>query len=161
FACDTNSGSETLVGSFVLGVDIPQASGLEVVLDLRSALASLPAWWEFFTPGSCRQSSLSVTLIPDPANVVCRDWGEWAAIGGLAAYQTPVAGSARIKIVDAVPSNTLKHLTPGIEYFAFNALINHAGTVGTGSCAGCAIAVCIVFNSILVTQPPVCDVNGC
>ena len=44
-------------------------------------------------------------------------------------------------------------LTAGTKYYSAKMTINSAKTVGTGSCAGCAQKVCIVLNSIRVTQP--------
>jgi len=39
------------------------------------------------------------------------------------------------------------------EYFSFNLVIDHAKTVGTGACGGCAGAVCLVLQLIHVTTP--------
>src|SRR6185369_8052570 len=55
FACNTNGGGEQITASFILGEDILQASGQEVVIDLASATSVLPAWWGFKNVGTCRQ----------------------------------------------------------------------------------------------------------
>jgi hypothetical protein len=156
FACDTNSGQHTLVGSFVLGADMPSVSGMEIMVDLVAAAASLPAWWDYRNPGTCRQSSLTANFASDPANVVCADWSGGLAIGGIGAYCTGACTNAphaaRIKMVEAVPQQNLRQLTAGTEYFSWNVVIDHQKTVGTDSCSGCSIPVCIVFNSLNVTQ---------
>lgn len=158
FACNTNSGSHVMVGSFVLANDFPDVIGTEVVLELASASAALPAWWQFHS-GTCRQSTLAIHLQPNPADVVCVDWSDLQAAGGFAAYCTaqfqcisaPSANNVAIlKLVGAVPPASAQDLTAGVEYFDFNVLIPHAKTVGIGSCAGCDVPVCLVLNSINV-----------
>ena len=42
----------------------------------------------------------------------------------------------------------------GTHVYAFKMLINNAKTVGPGACAGCQDDLCIVLNSILVSQTP-------
>src|SRR5262249_36835045 len=145
--------------SFVLGANLPQTIGLEIVLDLASASPSLPAWWDLFNAGACRQSSLSADFIA--ADPLCPDWAHGQSLGGLASYCT-LAGQcsdhptdpnlARIKVAVAVAPNFARDLTAGTEYFGFNMGIDFATTVGPGSCGGCTIPVCIVLNSINVVQ---------
>ena len=50
----------------------------------------------------------------------------------------------------AVAASAAADLFAAQEYFAFNANINNAKSVGTGNCAGCSTPVCIVLNSINV-----------
>src|SRR5262245_53830443 len=58
FACTSNTGSQTMVGTFELSADLLTTSGEEVVIDLASAGATLPLWWGFKNAGTCRQGSL-------------------------------------------------------------------------------------------------------
>jgi hypothetical protein len=51
-------------------------------------------------------------------------------------------------------------LTAGQEYTAFRIGINHARTIGAGSCAGCAESVAVQFRSLRLTQPAT-DAGGC
>ena len=61
FACDTNEGSETIVGSFVPPAGITDMNGLEVVIDmLTTPETAWPDWWAFKNTGACRQSALSL-----------------------------------------------------------------------------------------------------
>jgi hypothetical protein len=161
FACNSNAGTNVMIGSFVLGSSFPAAIGFEIVLDLASASANLPAWWTFRNDGSCRPTSLAVDLVADPSDVVCEDWSAGQAQGGLASYCT-IAGPcldhptspnvARVKIASAVAEAANQDLAAGTEYFAFHLSLNHAGTVGAGSCAGCETPVCIVFNSVHIVR---------
>lgn len=155
FACNTNAGRHVLSGSFVLGQAVPDAVGLEIVLDLASDSATLPPWWTFLAPGSCRVSSLTADFLPQPTETVCADWANSLAVGGLAAYCTGFcdntflsANRARIKLVDAVPQADAQNLATGTEYFAFHLWLDHQKTVGAGACSGCLTPVCIVLNSI-------------
>jgi hypothetical protein len=156
FACDTNLGSERLVGSFELDQPLAQRTGMEIVLDLSVAVPILPAWWSF-NSGGCRLSSLSANPILPIGSANCTDWAQGAAAGGLAAYQLGVNGpsTARIIVGFAVPAANAENLDPGQEYFAFTAVINHARTVGTGACGGCDVPVCIFLSEVELTTPPV------
>src|SRR5712691_11289697 len=58
FACDRNTGVNTLVGSFVVGAEVPQVSGIQIYIDVATASSTLPAWWQFKNTGSCRATSL-------------------------------------------------------------------------------------------------------
>lgn len=163
FACNVNTGSNTMVGSFVLDNNITLVTGIEVVIDLIVANGqTVPDWWLYNAPGGatgCRTTGLTVNPTISGSAVNCIDWAQGGAAGGLAAYSnelgsispTVSASHKRIKIGFAVAP-------PGIdvvaaqEYFAFNILLNHSKTVGTGSCVGCTLPVCLVLNSILV-QP--------
>jgi hypothetical protein len=154
FACNTNTGSNTLTLSFETGEDILASSGQEVVVDLASADPTLPAWWQFKNTGTCRIGALALNTVPS-AGPVCTDWAiNGPATGGLGAYDiggTAGANTARIKIAIAVAAAALADLTAGTEYFSCNIVISNQKTVGTGACAGCSVPVCIVFNSIKAT----------
>jgi hypothetical protein len=159
FACDTNSGSNVMTGSFVLGAGFTETIGLEIVLQLASSSANLPTWWSFRNAGTCRQGSMTADLTADPLDVACEDWSLGQAAGGFASWCT-IAGEcsdhptspnvARLKVASAVAVVNKRDLVAGTEYFAFHLKLDHAETVGAGSCAGCETPVCIVLNSIMV-----------
>jgi len=165
FACTANTGSNLLVCSFELGSDVAQVSGNEVVLDILSQSATLPAWWDFKNAGTCRTGSLAVNVGADPNNVVCVDWTQGLATGGIGSYATgtdPSMGTIdpslaaqhrRLTVALAVPPASLQDLVAATEYFSCNVTINNLKTVGTGACAGCTEPVCVVLNSINVTTP--------
>jgi hypothetical protein len=161
FACNTNIGVRPMHGSFVLASDMPDVIGSEIILQLAADSPTLPAWWQFKNIGSCRQSALSVVAIPNPADVVCLDWSGEQMVIGLGAYCTvdfpciappPGANAAVIKVINAVPQAGAMALSAGVEYYDFTLNVSNAKTVGTGSCAGCSVPVCIVLNSIRVVD---------
>ena len=158
FACDTNTGTELAVMSVQLDGSLPDVSGMEIRVSLKSSASALPAWWDFFNTGSCRQASLS--FISHPSTVLpavnCADWNEGNGGGGaVAAYRVDEIGpgSRVILIASAVPSTSLELLDPGTEYRVGMLSINHAKTVGTGACGGCDTPVCILFTSLKITRP--------
>jgi hypothetical protein len=168
FACTANTGTNVLVCSFELPADLAQVSGNEIIIDVLTQQATLPAWWDFKNVGSCRTTSLSFNTTADANNVVCVDWAQGGSSGGIGAYdQSGISGVGsggsidpsltnshrRLKIALAVPPSALQDLVVGTEYFACNVTINNLKTVGTGSCAGCTEPMCVVFNSCNVTTP--------
>lgn len=160
FACASNLAGQTLVGSFELGADLIDVSGVELVIDVATASAVLPPWWQFKNAGACRASSLTLNGTISPLAVNCVDWAAGAAAGGLAAYSvgtTAIPGLNTARIIGglAVAASALAPLVAAQEYFAFNATINNLKTVGTGACAGCSVPACIVFNSCKCATPPV------
>src|SRR5262245_62621393 len=60
FACNTDTGSRPLKGSFSIDADLAEVNGNELVFDISTASASLPDWWQFLNGGSCRQTALSI-----------------------------------------------------------------------------------------------------
>jgi hypothetical protein len=153
FACDTNTGSATLVGSFTPGADISQVSGNFIVLDLGFAGATTPQWWWlFFNFVTCRKTSLTFSRTAPGA---CVDWTAGQAVGGISAYNIGVRGpnTARLAAITAVPPNALADLFASQEYFSFSLTIDYQKTVGDGSCAGCASPGCLVTQFINLTTP--------
>jgi hypothetical protein len=155
FACNSNTipGGATLVGSFTLGAaGLAQTSGNEVVIDLAAAGATLPAWWQFKNPGTCRGAAMTMNFTGPAA---CVDWALGSAVGGIGAYNIGQRGpnTARVVAAFAVAPDNLQDLSGGQEYFSFNLALTGAKTVGTGACGGCQTPVCLVFNSINLTTP--------
>jgi hypothetical protein len=155
FACNTNVGSDRVVGSFELASDIPIVTGFELYLHLGSASSALPAWWDLKNAGACRSSALTAQFGLPAGAVNCPDWGSGAAAGGIATYQLNSQGlnHARISLVSGVPTGV--PVFAGQEYFAFSLTINHTKTVGAGACAGCLEPVVIFFSAADVQMPPV------
>ncbi len=154
FACDSNVGTEHLIGSFELADAAENKSGIELLVDLASASPTLPAWWQFKNVGTCRQTALGFSTAPPANSSACLDWGAGQTGGGIGSY---VAGSSgpnrsRLLMAVAVPQSAIPFLNAGQEYFAFSVAITHTKTVGTGSCAGCLEPVCIFFSSARLTD---------
>lgn len=152
FACDTNTGTDRLVLSFELAAPAQDVSGMELTVEV-AADGPLPAWWQVRNFASCRQTSLAMNTTGATAN--CPDWANGMAAGGVGAYTVGHHGpnSARILAAIAVPSSALANLDAGVEYFIATLQINHAKTVGTGSCSGCTTPVCIFFSNVKFNHP--------
>ena len=150
FACNTNTGSRTLKGSFSIDAELALVNGNELVFDISTASPALPDWWQFFNGGSCRATGLSIAA---HAGGNCPDMFEGQASMNIFAYQVGLRGpnTARIKCVDAVQQAAIVTLLPGQEYGIVSLGISNARTVGTGACAGCATPACIVFNNAKIT----------
>lgn len=150
FACDTNTGTEILVGSFVIRSQIIQMGGEEVVIDLASAGSALPPWWQFMNPGTCRQTALTADMITSATAVNCVDWSHGSAslLDQSYAVGERGPGTARLELLITEPLEATWNLPTG-EYLSLNLRITHARTVGTNACAGCTEPVCIVLNSVL------------
>jgi len=154
FACNTNTGVNVLVGSWVTPVDLFNVTGNQVVVDLGTFGPVLPAWWEFKNAGTCRQGSLAVSAAAAPTAVNCADWSSGLAIGLLSSYIIGIKGPASARIIFAttaaipIPDG----IVAGQEYFSFQLNINHQKTVGPGACAGCDVTMCIALIAVNVTN---------
>ncbi len=158
FACDVNSGpAMALVASFRPPEGNEVITGMEVVIDFGSATNELPNWWQFFTTGACRRTSLTASA--DFANYpyfTCRDFWGAQAVGGITNYLMPYANApcrSRLLLVFAWPETYWTSLDPQYEHYAFRLAIARDKTVGSGSCAGCLVPVAIVVNDLKLTQP--------
>ena len=157
FACNTNTGSELVVLSVQLETSIANVNGMEIRVSLKGTSPALPAWWDFFNSFSCRQASLG--FVSEPGAVLlppgnCPDWNAGGGGGGgIGAYRIDEIGpgSRVLLIASAVPLSGITQLDPGTEYVVGALRINHAKTVGTGSCGGCDTPVCILFTSLKIT----------
>jgi len=155
FACDTNSGTQTLVASFVSGVDLNQLTGIAGVIDLCTMTPVLPSWWQMKNPGTCRPNALSVDFdfTSGPGN--CADYWQGQAVGGIHYAMGAAWGfnGARILTVAAIPGSAVSPLDGETEYYAFRITIRNDASTGAGACSGCGEPACIVLNSVELTQP--------
>ncbi len=162
-ACGGNLGQAgTLTGSFVLASPVAAVTGVEIIVDLITATSPFPAWWDA-GGGGCRAGSITMNATVNGGNSFCFDWANGGGNGGLAAYGNDEGSVALVdqpahrRILGGFAVGTGIALVANQEYFAFNVVINNALTTGAGSCAGCTVPACIVFNSINVvpgTDPP-------
>ena len=155
FACNTNVGVHTLVGSFVTPQGVVAMSANEVVMDMASAAPVLPGWWQLRT-GLCRAGSLNGNWDFTGGPFSCYDYWQGGAIGAFA-MDPPSGNVARIKAVFALPAGDARitSIAEGTDVYSFKAVINHAKTVGAGACDGCEAGACFVLNSIKLNQPVV------
>jgi hypothetical protein len=152
FACDTNVGFHTLVGSFVAPPGITALSGNEMTLDLQSASAELPDWWRVRNSGTCRPAAMSVSFdFTSFSN--CLDFWAGQAVGGFAydiAYGLP--NRARVRILCAVPLSLAGPVAAGTEIYSFIVRVNNSHSVGADSCGGCTIPGVITLSAITLYQ---------
>lgn len=154
FACDTNTGSEKLVGSFLYSANLTNIVQIEAIVDLAAAAGTLPAWWGLQSVGGCRSASLSANIDFDAGNLACLDWSGGVAPPAAMNYQAGVRGAntARVLVNASIPAQDAPELFAWNEYFVFNLGLDHLATVGDGSCAGCSTPVCIILTSIKLTR---------
>ncbi len=158
FACDVNTGTSfVLIGSYVAPEGSTLITGMEVVVDFGTTVTDMPSWWQFYTSGACRRTSLTASA--DFANYpysACRDlWGAQAT-GGVTVYVQPfnnISCRSRLLMVFAWPSDAWAPVESGVEYYAFRIAITRDKTVGFGACGGCLAPVAILVSDIKLTQP--------
>lgn len=147
-SCSSDAGEQSLYCAFTLDTAIDSVVALRVVLDLQHEGASLPDWWRF-EPKGCRFGNLiaSATFAGQSS---CTDfWNGEASFDSPAPYFVgqPRGGAmqARILFSIGVPSSEFRRLDPGQMYYAARIRILNNGS---GGCAGCSEAACLVLNSI-------------
>jgi hypothetical protein len=152
FICNLNGPTHTLFISFDPDVEMLDVAGSNPIIDLQSASTSLPPWWQFKNPDSCRPSSLSAT--PATTGGCVDPWGG-EAVAGIAAYLTtavlPSMATNRARVLGSVTIGMIlasAHVIPGTEYFDLAIRIN---STGTDNCSGCLDPVCLVLNEVLLT----------
>ena len=150
FLCNTSSGSNTLVASFVAPCCLTKVTRIDFVLDLQSASDGFPDWWAF-APGSCRYSSLTMDLFAS-GPFTCSDYwtGRLPSIG-VWPYEV-FKNRMRIKRGIAIFPDYAGPIPEGTETYLLKYVIDNARTTGSGSCEGCATGICIVLNSANVMQ---------
>lgn len=150
FACDTNAGTSTLIGSFIPMVDIPQFNGANGVVDvICSESASLPSWW-MLQPGGCRAGALTAGFDFSGLSSCLDPWAG-TAIGGVNFTPgEPVPNRGRIRTSAAMPGST--PLIANEEYYFVALSISRDHSTGTGACDGCTTRACFLFQ---LMQPTV------
>jgi len=154
FACDTNSGGEVLVASFVPGRDFNGVQGFEPQVDFFSSAAALPAWWAFRNAGACRTISLSMDCASPAGAASCIDPAPGITSCDIGTYEMGFLspGRARLRVYRFVMAADTFSLLNRQQYFAFSLRINHAKTTGTGACGGCSTPMCIGFSGMRIAS---------
>lgn len=151
FACDTNAGSNVLIGSVVPAWDIVNVGAIYLTVDLAAASSTHPAWWQFPFSGGCRPFSVMTlsSAKTDPHTGLCPEWNGGLDHPNLPSQQigTHGANTARLVLVVNAADANLATLRGRTEYFAFRLTISNSKTVGSGACGGCETPVCIALTS--------------
>jgi hypothetical protein len=155
--CLVSTGGNLLVGSAIPNNPIDLMVAMAAVLDLQTNQAALTPWWLMDTapaPPACRTGAMTASFdfTAGPSN--CVDIWAGGATGGsnYISQYNGVANHGRIRLVCAVPAPIAVDNVNEGYYFKVN--ISNTKTTGTGNCAGCLDAACIVFNSIELDQNP-------
>jgi hypothetical protein len=150
FACDTNVGVHTLVGSFVPGPSVDSMTAAQAVVDVQTLGPSIPDWWGMRT-GYCRPASLNASFDFTGGPFNCHDYWQGGAVGGVAA-DAPAGNRVRIRVAMALPQGDSRvvDLDDDTEVYAFKVNINSAKSTGDGACAGCDVGACIAITNIQV-----------
>ena len=151
-SCATNTGlAMSMVGSAVVPAGMDRVVACEGYIDVQTSAAVLSPWWLMET-GQCRASALTFSFDFLTAPGTCNDfWAGGATGGGGVGPEHSAPNRLLIKLVGATP--TENPIDPGVEHYMFKANISRAKTVGTGACAGCNDAACLVLNRLVVNQP--------
>jgi hypothetical protein len=146
--CLSNTGTNTLVASFVAPAGVDAMTGLEAEIQvLGAAGAALPAWWNL-QGGGCRATSTSVNFAP-VGSAGCPDANDIPWTGGPVIEYPNLNGAPDrlfIRVIGAVAPPGVA-LTAGQEYRLFSLNINNSKTVGAGLCAGCGVPSCSIASS--------------
>jgi len=149
FACNTNTGADLLVGSFVSPAAVHGVVSQGFIVDVGfDGSTSVPAWWQFKNVGSCRQTALVVLATIPGSAVQCQDWANAPALGTFSNYLLAFGNVGSIRGTVTVPTDAAADLVAGQEYFSFQLSINHQKTVGAGACGGCTVGACISLRLI-------------
>lgn len=147
FACNTNSGSESIVMSFRPANATDPIYRLDAWLAVGDeAFSVLPDWWSLLATG-CRTTSLRANADFTPTSGACTD--PWYGTGFVTLAVTKFAifdSQLRRLVIHAaveIPHAAAAPLDPATEYYGVRLVLNHAKTVGTGACAGCEQPMCL------------------
>jgi hypothetical protein len=157
FACNSNSGAPfTMVGSFIAPPGgLPEFLGISAQIDIKTSSPTVPDWWAHGGTNCRGTTGLSTNFDFTSGPFTCVDFYVGSAAGGSAydvGFGTP--DRARFRIQCAVPFDNRGPVDDVSEYYAYKANVLRAKTTGAGSCAGCSVPACIVFNEIQLFQPP-------
>jgi hypothetical protein len=156
FDCNSNSGAPfQLVGSFIPPAGIPEFLGISAQIDVTTNTPSLVDWWHHGSTACRGNTGLSTNFDFTSGPFSCVDFYFGSAAGGFAydiGFGTP--NRARLRIQCAVPFDNRGPVAETSEYYALRVNLQRAKSTGTGSCAGCPEAACIVLNEIQLFQPP-------
>ena len=155
FACNSNTGTEVLVASFVAPSGIVEFDGVDADITLGNPgdYPVLADWWNFQT-SACRSGSLGFSL-DQAGDAGCANAWLPGASGGVGEQPYPQTGQWAITAFggQAPPGPTL---TAGQEYFAFRVIVNNLKASGADTCGGCSKPTTLRLQSITIRQasPP-------
>ncbi len=160
FPCDTVGGSDRIFLSFIAPDSITRFVAIDVVLELRAAGDSLPAWWEFHNSEACRTLSLRLDLEPfaeaDSAARMPDPWDQGRnGIGLITGYRRDIDGDPRVAWISASMARRISQpaaLEAGRRYVACAFVIDHRRTIGDYVCEGCREPITILVQKATLLE---------
>ena len=156
FACEANTGAPyVLQWSVQPPAGIRQCIAVEATLDVRlCGRTSVPSWWEFKNPGSCRLNAASV--VPSTLDGACTPMWPGSAVS-LLGYQILNADVGaqwvRFRAVVAVPLADSIALDPATNYDMVQLRIARSASTGAGNCEGCQTPAMLFPTMVKLIQP--------
>jgi hypothetical protein len=147
FACNTNSGAEQLVVSFV-PPDASAFTGIEVRVRFWPPPASLPAWWAL-SAGGCRSGSLRALAFSAGPTPCVSPW-----TNGVLTFADLSLADQEIRAFADLPKGDEHGLDSAIEYYGLRIQFNHAKSTGGGACDGCAMPVGLYLSRLRLLLGP-------
>ena len=148
-ACNSNTGSQSLTASYVVGAAVTGINSMDSRVVIAAASATVPGWWQFFQAGTCRPTAITENALIPATAVACSDPFSGTAASGIATYTPGALGPSTTQFIAyAATTSANAALAVGQEYFAFNLVVRTVSTTGAGSCSGCLVPVCILLQDI-------------
>jgi hypothetical protein len=158
----SDAGQQVLYASLVAPAGLTLKSA-NLWFGLISATPTLPPWWMIGDPPSCRAAT-SLTVSYGPGCPGATDY--WSTIeggpfGSAAIYvsnpppgtphMVPGTNHAGINTFVAVSNDLAYEINAGQEYYLMTLTLTNASSA---TCGGCDTPVCILFNLVELTDPP-------
>ncbi len=159
--CTTLPGANdaflTMVISVMPNIPVVGFNAMDVRID-GQGVGPVPAWWQMFNAGSCREFSITPGVMtsgnftaPCAGTAATKLWTT-APSGGMANWN--IAGNRFSTLIGfATAGNRVNPLVITTQYNAFNLVLDTNGSVtdpdmGVVECAGCAEGMTLVLNEI-------------
>lgn len=150
FACNTNSGSASLVVSAIPGTPLPQLNGFSALLVAVPPGPVVVSNWWMNQAGGCRAGSFLYSFASDASWAHCLDPWQGAALGGIS-YSVLSEGWGGLQMVAAIAGTST--VGAADEVFLAQVILRYPKTVGAGSCSGCSQPMCLGLSGVQLTQP--------
>jgi len=164
---DSSAPSKYFWLSFKAPAGITRFYGEEFGVDVQTDLPVLPDWWHLEAanpglgvPAGCRDGDYAFASTRNGASTAsCTDyWGPTNATGETV-WLPGTGGENRTRMVGTfgLPGRSATAITADVEYYVGSGFItmDHADLdPSTTHCNGCLVGTTLVFNYLLVSQPP-------
>jgi hypothetical protein len=139
FACNTNLGSDRLVGSFVAPPGLGALAGWQAEVSVFFGWEGIPAWWTFGAAPNCRATASMTSAFPGSVPGTCGMY--FAERGAQGAHLPDVnpqfPGTLRVRLLAAIQASLAGPVEQGEEVYLFTLTIDHQRTIGPSACSGC------------------------